>query len=250
MDSFSDILNFRHACKEFDETKKISDKDIKEILEAGRLSPSSFGMEGWKFFGYNQPRPKGGLKRPKKFRTFFLLGKPRKGRILPRLGSKPLLGNLLFKLWPIWSSFLAFPGKVLGEFLLALKRNFGLRKKGGFRIGGKHCLKGPLLLEERLFPRRFCWGGIKLKTFLSLIGDYLTNLWEGKKQDLLFGPNWTLPLLEFVGHSWPSFLGGFGTFLWVPQLRRGFWETTEAHLKKENFPLKLLGIHFSLNFPD
>ncbi len=49
MDSFSDILNFRHACKEFDETKKISDKDIKEILEAGRLSPSSFGMEGWKF---------------------------------------------------------------------------------------------------------------------------------------------------------------------------------------------------------
>jgi len=28
---------------------KISDKDIKEILEAGRLSPSSFGMEGWKF---------------------------------------------------------------------------------------------------------------------------------------------------------------------------------------------------------
>jgi len=33
MDSFLDIMNFRHACKEFDETKKISDEDIKEILE-------------------------------------------------------------------------------------------------------------------------------------------------------------------------------------------------------------------------
>lgn len=44
-----DAMNFRHACKIFDETKKISDDDIHFILECGRKSPSSFGMEAWKF---------------------------------------------------------------------------------------------------------------------------------------------------------------------------------------------------------
>jgi nitroreductase len=33
----------------FDESKKISDEDLRYILEAGRKSPSSFGMEAWKF---------------------------------------------------------------------------------------------------------------------------------------------------------------------------------------------------------
>lgn len=46
---FSEAMDFRHACKIFDETKKISDDQIKFILEAGRKSPSSFGMEPWKF---------------------------------------------------------------------------------------------------------------------------------------------------------------------------------------------------------
>lgn len=40
-----DTLNFRHACKLFDETKKISDGDMNFILESARLAPSSFGME-------------------------------------------------------------------------------------------------------------------------------------------------------------------------------------------------------------
>lgn len=44
-----DVLNFRHACKEFNSTKKISDEDFKVILEGGRLSPSSIGIEPWKF---------------------------------------------------------------------------------------------------------------------------------------------------------------------------------------------------------
>ncbi len=44
-----DAFNFRHACKEFDPTKKISEDDFKTILEAGRLSPSSFGFEPWQF---------------------------------------------------------------------------------------------------------------------------------------------------------------------------------------------------------
>jgi nitroreductase len=46
------VLNafyFRHACKEFDPDKKISEDDFAFILEAGRLSPSSFGFEPWKF---------------------------------------------------------------------------------------------------------------------------------------------------------------------------------------------------------
>lgn len=46
---FLKAMDFRHACKIFDDTKKISDEDIKFILETGRKSPSSFGMEAWKF---------------------------------------------------------------------------------------------------------------------------------------------------------------------------------------------------------
>jgi nitroreductase len=47
--SFEEAMDFRHACKIFDESKKISDEDLHYILEAGRKSPSSFGMEAWKF---------------------------------------------------------------------------------------------------------------------------------------------------------------------------------------------------------
>lgn len=44
-----DAFKFRHACKEFDPTKKISAEDFEFILETIRLSPSSFGLEPWKF---------------------------------------------------------------------------------------------------------------------------------------------------------------------------------------------------------
>jgi nitroreductase len=47
--NFMEAMDFRHACKIFDETKKISDEDMHYILECGRKSPSSFGMEPWKF---------------------------------------------------------------------------------------------------------------------------------------------------------------------------------------------------------
>ncbi|MGB5507073.1 MAG: NAD(P)H-dependent oxidoreductase [Sulfurovum sp.] len=46
---FTKAMDFRHACKIFDENKKISDDEMHYILEAGRKSPSSFGMEAWKF---------------------------------------------------------------------------------------------------------------------------------------------------------------------------------------------------------
>lgn len=39
----------RFATKAFDKTKKISEEDWSTIIEAGRLSPSSFGYEPWKF---------------------------------------------------------------------------------------------------------------------------------------------------------------------------------------------------------
>jgi len=47
--NFTKAMDFRHACKVFDENKKINDEDIHYILETGRKSPSSFGMEAWKF---------------------------------------------------------------------------------------------------------------------------------------------------------------------------------------------------------
>lgn len=47
--TFMEAMDFRHACKIFDETKKVNDEDMNYILEAGRKSPSSFGMEAWKF---------------------------------------------------------------------------------------------------------------------------------------------------------------------------------------------------------
>ncbi|WP_169777356.1 NAD(P)H-dependent oxidoreductase [Campylobacter mucosalis] len=49
MKDYLDIINFRHACKIFDENKKISKGDFEYILEAGRLSPSSTGLEQWDF---------------------------------------------------------------------------------------------------------------------------------------------------------------------------------------------------------
>lgn len=63
-------LSWRYAVRAFDTTKKVSDADLQTILEAGRLSPSSFGVEPWKFIvvknpeiraklraaGYDQPR--------------------------------------------------------------------------------------------------------------------------------------------------------------------------------------------------
>jgi len=48
-DEFMNAMDFRHACKLFDDTKKMSDDDMYYILEAGRKSPSAFGMEPWKF---------------------------------------------------------------------------------------------------------------------------------------------------------------------------------------------------------
>jgi nitroreductase len=46
---FLAILHRRHACHDFVEKREIPSADLEFILESGRLSPSSFGMEPWKF---------------------------------------------------------------------------------------------------------------------------------------------------------------------------------------------------------
>ncbi|TLD97811.1 NAD(P)H-dependent oxidoreductase [Helicobacter jaachi] len=45
MNPFLESIYFRHACKLFDKSKKIPREIFDEILEVGRLAPSSFGME-------------------------------------------------------------------------------------------------------------------------------------------------------------------------------------------------------------
>ena len=50
-----EAFEFRHATKEFDATKKISDEDMNFILKTASLSPSSFGFEPWHFIVVQDP---------------------------------------------------------------------------------------------------------------------------------------------------------------------------------------------------
>ena len=49
MSKIIEALNWRYACKKFDSTKKLSETDFNTLLEALRLTPSSYGMQPWKF---------------------------------------------------------------------------------------------------------------------------------------------------------------------------------------------------------
>lgn len=55
MQPFLDAMHFRHACKQFDPQRQISESEFQQILEFGRLSPSSFGMEHWRFVVVQTP---------------------------------------------------------------------------------------------------------------------------------------------------------------------------------------------------
>ncbi len=44
-----DIMQFRFACKHFDVAKKVEDSVLRELLDLTILSPSSFGLQPWKF---------------------------------------------------------------------------------------------------------------------------------------------------------------------------------------------------------
>ena len=49
MKTVIEALNRRYATKKFDTTKKLSQADMDVLLESLRLSPSSFGLQPWKF---------------------------------------------------------------------------------------------------------------------------------------------------------------------------------------------------------
>lgn len=53
--TITEALTWRRAIRTFDPTKKVSDDDIKTILESANLSPSSFGLEPWKFMVITNP---------------------------------------------------------------------------------------------------------------------------------------------------------------------------------------------------
>lgn len=48
--SFLSNLEWRYAAKKFDTSKKVSDEDLNKILEAIRLTPTSFGMQPYHFY--------------------------------------------------------------------------------------------------------------------------------------------------------------------------------------------------------
>ena len=50
MNKIIEDLNWRYATKAFDPTKDIAETDLETILEAFRLSASSFGLQPWKLF--------------------------------------------------------------------------------------------------------------------------------------------------------------------------------------------------------
>ena len=47
--TYIQALKERFTCKRYDPQGRVSDSDFNTILDAGRLSPSSFGMEPWRF---------------------------------------------------------------------------------------------------------------------------------------------------------------------------------------------------------
>lgn len=57
-----DTFNNRYTCKGYDSNKRVSDEDFKVIIEAARLSPSSMGLEPWKFVLLNNKDIKAKIK--------------------------------------------------------------------------------------------------------------------------------------------------------------------------------------------
>jgi nitroreductase / dihydropteridine reductase len=49
MKKLMDSLNWRYATKKYDSTKKLTKKELNDLLEVLRLAPSSYGLQPWKF---------------------------------------------------------------------------------------------------------------------------------------------------------------------------------------------------------
>lgn len=54
-EKLTNAFAFRHATKVFDESRKIPDSEFDMILEAARMSPSSFGFEPWQLLIIQSP---------------------------------------------------------------------------------------------------------------------------------------------------------------------------------------------------
>lgn len=57
-----EALEWRYAVKKFDPTKKISEQDMKTLLESLKLAPSSYGVQPWKFLVIENPKVREELK--------------------------------------------------------------------------------------------------------------------------------------------------------------------------------------------
>lgn len=55
MTNTTENLNWRYATKSYDTTKKLSDEQRQAVLDALRLSPSSMGLQPWKFIHVTDP---------------------------------------------------------------------------------------------------------------------------------------------------------------------------------------------------
>ena len=55
IDSLIDLMRRRHACHVFRPGVSIAEADLQAVLEAGRLAPSSFGLEPWRFLVLRDP---------------------------------------------------------------------------------------------------------------------------------------------------------------------------------------------------
>lgn len=53
MSEIINSLNWRYATKKFDSSKKLSKKELDELLEVLRLTPSSYGLQPWEFLVIN-----------------------------------------------------------------------------------------------------------------------------------------------------------------------------------------------------
>jgi nitroreductase len=60
---FNEPLRWRYATKQFDTAKKVSEEDLKDILDSARLSASSMGLQPWKFVVVKDPKVRQDLRK-------------------------------------------------------------------------------------------------------------------------------------------------------------------------------------------
>lgn len=62
MQPIIDGLKWRYATKKFDPTKKLTQEQLDLLLEAMRLTPSSYGLQPWKFIVITNPEKRAALR--------------------------------------------------------------------------------------------------------------------------------------------------------------------------------------------